>query len=139
MNLTSSQEEYLKTIYILSKTEKEIRVTDIAKILEITKPRNIWRNKTNPRRRKNSTRNIKKRRRNETFPKQDTRHRRKTSRNRSNSNETCNFKKNRRKTRAIYKQSIKPRRHRLWLWWNKWKVQKLRENNSKKQTSKRYK
>lgn len=38
MNLTSSQEEYLKTIYILSKTEKEIRVTDIAKKLEITKP-----------------------------------------------------------------------------------------------------
>ena len=31
MNLTVSQEEYLKTIYILSKTEKEIRVTDIAK------------------------------------------------------------------------------------------------------------
>ncbi len=38
MNLTVSQEEYLKTIYILSKTEKEIRVTDIAKKLEITKP-----------------------------------------------------------------------------------------------------
>ena len=38
MNLTSSQEEYLKTIYILSKTEKEIRVTDIAQKLEITKP-----------------------------------------------------------------------------------------------------
>ncbi len=38
MILTSSQEEYLKTIYILSKTEKEIRVTDIAKKLEITKP-----------------------------------------------------------------------------------------------------
>lgn len=38
MNLTISQEEYLKTIYILSKTEKEIRVTDIAKKLEITKP-----------------------------------------------------------------------------------------------------
>ena len=38
MNLTVSQEEYLKTIYILSKTEKEIRVTDIAKKLGITKP-----------------------------------------------------------------------------------------------------
>ena len=38
MNLTVSQEEYLKTIYILSKTEKEIRVTDIDKKLEITKP-----------------------------------------------------------------------------------------------------
>ena len=38
MNLTNSQEEYLKTIYILSKTEKEIRVTDIAKKLKITKP-----------------------------------------------------------------------------------------------------
>ena len=38
MKLTNSQEEYIKTIYILSKTEKEIRVTDIAKKLEITKP-----------------------------------------------------------------------------------------------------
>ena len=38
MNLTVSQEEYLKTIYILSKTEKEIRVTDIAQKLGITKP-----------------------------------------------------------------------------------------------------
>ena len=38
MELTNSQEEYIKTIYILSKTEKEIRVTDIAKRLEITKP-----------------------------------------------------------------------------------------------------
>lgn len=38
MDLTNSQEEYIKTIYILSKTEKEIRVTDIAKRLEITKP-----------------------------------------------------------------------------------------------------
>ena len=38
MNLTNSQEEYIKTIYILSKTEKEIRVTDIAKKLDITKP-----------------------------------------------------------------------------------------------------
>ena len=38
MELTNSLEEYIKTIYILSKTEKEIRVTDIAKRLEITKP-----------------------------------------------------------------------------------------------------
>lgn len=38
MKLTNSQEEYIKTIYILSKTEKEIRVTDIAKRLGITKP-----------------------------------------------------------------------------------------------------
>ena len=38
MQITSSQEEYIKTIYILSKTEKEIRVTDIAKKLKITKP-----------------------------------------------------------------------------------------------------
>ena len=38
MKLTNSQEEYIKTIYILSKTEKEIRVTDIAQKLEITKP-----------------------------------------------------------------------------------------------------
>ena len=38
MNLTNSQEKYIKTIYILSKTEKEIRVTDIAKKLDITKP-----------------------------------------------------------------------------------------------------
>lgn len=38
MQITNSQEEYIKTIYILSKTEKEIRVTDIAKRLGITKP-----------------------------------------------------------------------------------------------------
>ena len=38
MKLTNSQEEYLKTIYILSNTKSEIRVTDIAKKLEITKP-----------------------------------------------------------------------------------------------------
>ena len=38
MKLTNSQEEYIKTIYILSETEKEIRVTDIAKRLGITKP-----------------------------------------------------------------------------------------------------
>ena len=38
INLTNSQEEYLKTIYILSKKEKEVRVTDIANKLKITKP-----------------------------------------------------------------------------------------------------
>ncbi len=38
MQITNSQEEYIKTIYILSKTEKEIRVTDIANKLKITKP-----------------------------------------------------------------------------------------------------
>lgn len=38
MKLTNSQEEYLKTIYILEKTEKQIRVTDIAIKLNITKP-----------------------------------------------------------------------------------------------------
>ena len=29
VNLTNSQEEYLKTIYILKNTQKDIRVTDI--------------------------------------------------------------------------------------------------------------
>lgn len=38
MELTSSQEEYLKIIYIISKSKEEIRVTDIAKRLGITKP-----------------------------------------------------------------------------------------------------
>lgn len=38
MKLTNSQEEYLKIIYLLSKTEKPIRVTDIANKLKITKP-----------------------------------------------------------------------------------------------------
>lgn len=38
MKLTSSQEEYLKTIYILEKNSGKIRVTDIAKKLKITKP-----------------------------------------------------------------------------------------------------
>lgn len=38
MKITHSQEEYLKVIYILSNTEKEVRVTDIAKKLNITKP-----------------------------------------------------------------------------------------------------
>ena len=36
--ITSSQEEYLKTIYILNNTEKQIRVTDIAKKLNYSKP-----------------------------------------------------------------------------------------------------
>lgn len=36
--MTNSQEEYIKTIYILANSEKEIRVTDIAKRLKITKP-----------------------------------------------------------------------------------------------------
>ena len=38
MKLTSSQEEYLKTIYLLQKNSKKVRVTDIALKLEITKP-----------------------------------------------------------------------------------------------------
>lgn len=38
MKLSSSLEEYLKTIYILKNTEKEVRVTDIAKKLGISKP-----------------------------------------------------------------------------------------------------
>lgn len=38
MKLTSSQEEYLKTIYLLEKNSKKVRVTDIALRLEITKP-----------------------------------------------------------------------------------------------------
>lgn len=38
VELSNSQEEYLKTMYILANTEKEIRVTDIAKRLKITKP-----------------------------------------------------------------------------------------------------
>ena len=38
MNLTNSQEEYLKAIYMLSNNNKEIRVTDIANKLNITKP-----------------------------------------------------------------------------------------------------
>ena len=38
MNLTGVQEEYLKTIYTLQKTEKTVRVTDIAKKLNKTKP-----------------------------------------------------------------------------------------------------
>ena len=38
MKLTNSQEEYLKTIYVLEKNSGKIRVTDIAKKLKITKP-----------------------------------------------------------------------------------------------------
>lgn len=38
MKLTGSQEEYLKTIYLLEKNSKKVRVTDIALRLQITKP-----------------------------------------------------------------------------------------------------
>ena len=38
MKLTNSQEEYLKTIYLLEKSNVKDRVTDIAKKLKITKP-----------------------------------------------------------------------------------------------------
>lgn len=38
MKLTNSQEEYLKAIYILENTNQKVRVTDIAKKLNITKP-----------------------------------------------------------------------------------------------------
>ncbi len=38
MKLSSSLEEYLKTIYILETTEKQVRVTDIAKKIGISKP-----------------------------------------------------------------------------------------------------
>lgn len=38
MKLTNSQEEYLKTIYLLEKNNKKVRVTDIANKLKITKP-----------------------------------------------------------------------------------------------------
>lgn len=38
MELTNSQEEYLKIIYILYKNHKRIRVTDIAEKRNITKP-----------------------------------------------------------------------------------------------------
>lgn len=38
MKLTNSQEEYLRTIYLLEKNNKKVRVTDIAKKLNITKP-----------------------------------------------------------------------------------------------------
>lgn len=38
MKLTNSQEEYLKTIYLLEKNRPKVRVTDIASRLKITKP-----------------------------------------------------------------------------------------------------
>lgn len=38
MKLTNSQEEYLKTIYLLEKSNKKVRVTDMAIRLKITKP-----------------------------------------------------------------------------------------------------
>ena len=38
MKLSTSQEEYLKAIYLLSNSHKEVRVTDIASSLRITKP-----------------------------------------------------------------------------------------------------
>lgn len=38
MKLTNSQEEYLKTIYLLEKNNNKVRVTDIAQKLKITKP-----------------------------------------------------------------------------------------------------
>ena len=38
MNLTNSQEEYLKTIYLIQKNNEKVRVTDIALKLKITKP-----------------------------------------------------------------------------------------------------
>ena len=36
--LSSSQEDYLKQIYVLAQRSEEVRVTDIAKLLEISKP-----------------------------------------------------------------------------------------------------
>ena len=36
--ISKSQEEYLKTMYILKNKEKEIRVTDIANVMRISKP-----------------------------------------------------------------------------------------------------
>lgn len=38
MRLTNSQEEYLKTIYLLEKNKAKVRVTDIAQKMKITKP-----------------------------------------------------------------------------------------------------
>lgn len=38
MKLSSSLEEYLKTIYILQNTEKQVRVTDIARKIGCSKP-----------------------------------------------------------------------------------------------------
>ena len=36
--ISKSQEEYIKTMYILKNREKEIRVTDIANVMKISKP-----------------------------------------------------------------------------------------------------
>ena len=38
MKLTNSQEEYIKTIYLLEKNKQRVRVTDIAQKMNITKP-----------------------------------------------------------------------------------------------------
>ena len=38
MKLTNSQEEYLKTIYLLERNKQKVRVKDIAKKMNITKP-----------------------------------------------------------------------------------------------------
>lgn len=38
MEYTKSQEEYIKTIYILQNMESEVRITDIANRLNVTKP-----------------------------------------------------------------------------------------------------
>ena len=38
INLTNSQKEYIKTIYLLNKKSNRIRVTDIANSMNITKP-----------------------------------------------------------------------------------------------------
>lgn len=38
MKISNSLEEYIKTIYILQTTEKQVRVTDIARRLGISKP-----------------------------------------------------------------------------------------------------
>ena len=38
MKLTNVQKEYLKTIYLLEKSKKEVRMTDIANKLNKTKP-----------------------------------------------------------------------------------------------------
>ena len=38
MELTNPLEEYLKTMYVLQNTEGQIRVTDIARKLDCTKP-----------------------------------------------------------------------------------------------------
>ena len=62
--ISKSQEEYLKTIYVLKKQEGNVRVTDIAKKMHCSKPgvnkalhylkdnrinklRSLWNNRTN--------------------------------------------------------------------------------------------